>query len=185
MIRNYCIYKHTCPNGKVYIGITGGNPLDRWKSGKGYENNLHFYRAILKYGWDNIKHEILLDSLTQKEAAHYETELIAAYESTNPQFGYNISCGGEIGRKGIKQSKESYVQAWETRRRNGNDIPWNKGISTGGNAVAQYDKHGNYIAVYQSARQAACMTGISCGHISECCNGKRKTAGKFVWKRNI
>lgn len=64
---NYCVYKHTSPSGKVYIGQTSINPLDRWQNGKGYKKQA-FYNAIKKYGWENIKHEILYDNLTKEEA---------------------------------------------------------------------------------------------------------------------
>ena len=38
MQNNFCVYKHTCPNGKVYIGITGKKPKHRWgKDGSGYK----------------------------------------------------------------------------------------------------------------------------------------------------
>lgn len=26
----YCVYKHTSPSGKCYIGITRQNPIKRW-----------------------------------------------------------------------------------------------------------------------------------------------------------
>ena len=42
---NYCVYKHTSPSGKVYIGQTSINPLDRWQNGKGYKKQA-FYNAI-------------------------------------------------------------------------------------------------------------------------------------------
>ena len=45
---SYCVYKHTCPNGKVYIGVTSQNPLRSWNNGNGYRGNEHFYRAIVK-----------------------------------------------------------------------------------------------------------------------------------------
>ena len=64
----YCVYKHTSPNGKVYIGITSQNPIARWRNGKGYSNNTHFKNAIDKYGWDNFKHEILHSELSKEEA---------------------------------------------------------------------------------------------------------------------
>ena len=63
--RKYIVYKHTTPSNKVYIGITFRNPIIRWSSGRGYINNKHFFRAILKYGWDNIKHEILYSDLEE------------------------------------------------------------------------------------------------------------------------
>lgn len=91
---NYSLYKHTCPNGKVYIGITRQEPLKRWKAGQGYTNNEYFYRAITKYGWDNIHHEILFCGLSKAEAEEQEVRLIALHKSNDPLFGYNIANGG-------------------------------------------------------------------------------------------
>ena len=31
---NFTVYKHTSPNGKVYIGITMQNPIRRWNGCK-------------------------------------------------------------------------------------------------------------------------------------------------------
>lgn len=75
MDRRYCVYKHTTPNGKVYIGITRRNPITRWQNGNGYKRNKHFMGAILKYGWDNIKHEILFSGLTEQEAKKHLSEI--------------------------------------------------------------------------------------------------------------
>lgn len=36
--------------------------------------------------------------------------------------------------------------------------------------------------IYESLTEASSKTGISQGSISECCNGKRKTAGGFHWE---
>lgn len=87
---SFCIYKHTCPNGKVYIGVTSQNPLRRWNNGNGYRGNEHFYRAIVNYGWENIKHEILLVGMSKEQAERAEKELIAAYKSKDKEYGYNI-----------------------------------------------------------------------------------------------
>ena len=65
---NYSVYKHTCPSGKVYIGITMQKPEIRWNKGLGYKKQDYFYKAILKYGWDNIKHEVLYKDLSKAEA---------------------------------------------------------------------------------------------------------------------
>ena len=55
----YYVYIHTCKvNGKKYVGVTGRNPESRWKEGRGYKTNKHFYSAILKYGWTNFEHEV-------------------------------------------------------------------------------------------------------------------------------
>jgi len=58
---------HTSPSGKCYIGQTCQSCEERWGiNGSNYikkkdGNFIHpkFAQAILKYGWDNIKHEIL------------------------------------------------------------------------------------------------------------------------------
>lgn len=92
---NYSVYMHTSPNGKVYIGITCQNPEQRWRNGKGYEHNEYFSRAIQKYGWESIEHTILFDGLSKDEACAKEIELITVYKSTNAEYGYNITSGGE------------------------------------------------------------------------------------------
>ena len=64
----YLIYKHTSPDGKVYIGITKNLPNARWNEGAGYETQKKFYKAIQTYGWINFKHEIIAAGLSENEA---------------------------------------------------------------------------------------------------------------------
>lgn len=94
--RKYTVYKHTAPSKKVYIGITGQAVEKRWKNGTGYIDNSYFYRAIKKYGWNNIQHKIIEEGLTLKEACTKEKELIAFYKSNERNFGYNMTNGGEL-----------------------------------------------------------------------------------------
>ena len=110
---NYCVYKHTTPSGKVYIGLTGKNPEKRWLNGRGYARNEHFWNAIKKYGWDEIKHEILASDLTKAEATELEKFYIAIYKSHKPKFGYNLTEGGETG---IKHTEESRRKLSESRK---------------------------------------------------------------------
>ena len=104
---NYTVYKHTSPNGKVYIGITCQPTKARWKNGKGYKNNDYFYNAILKYGWENFRHEVLFYGLTKKVACEKEIELIAHYRSNQFAYGYNKSTGGEFTASGVTKSDET------------------------------------------------------------------------------
>lgn len=46
--------------------------------------------------------------------------------------------------------------------------------------VLQYDKNKTFIKEYESYTKALLETKIN--HISDCCNGKLKTAGGFIWK---
>lgn len=49
-------------------------------------------------------------------------------------------------------------------------------------AVIQCDLNGNKIDEYYSMSNAERITSVNTGKISMCCNGKRKTAGGFIWK---
>jgi len=116
----YVVYLHTTPCGKRYVGITGQKePRKRWDSGYGYRNNEHFFRAIKKYGWQNIRHEVLLDGLSETEAVELEKTYIAQYQSDNPQYGYNKTSGGEAGKEMSFETKQkistSMKRLFETR----------------------------------------------------------------------
>lgn len=104
---SYAVYKHTSPNGKVYIGITSyRNPADRWHNGLGYSHNKHFTHSIKKYGWDNFTHEILYTGLTKHQAEQKEIKLIAEYQSIDRDKGYNLSLGGDSKGKHSEYSKQ-------------------------------------------------------------------------------
>ena len=94
MENNYTVYMHIFPNDKVYIGITKMNVKNRWLNGKGYKTSRKLNFAIQKYGWENVKHEIIYENLTKEEAEQKEIELITQYNSTNDNYGYNIEKGG-------------------------------------------------------------------------------------------
>lgn len=112
----YTIYKHTTPNDKVYIGITTKKNLkERFRNGNGYRKNNYFYKAIIKYGWENIKHEVLYEDLTDEEAKLKEIELIAYYKSANRKHGYNLSTGGE-GATGYKHTQEQIEKQKQNRK---------------------------------------------------------------------
>lgn len=92
---SYTVYVHITPNNKYYVGITKQDVKERWKNSLGYQTQTLFWRAIQKYGWDNIKHIIVYTGLTHDEACQKEVELIAKYRSNNPKYGYNRTSGGD------------------------------------------------------------------------------------------
>lgn len=105
---SYTVYIHLFPNGKRYIGITGQNPKDRWRTnGNGYKPQKLVYKAIKKYGWNNIEHIIVGTNLSVSKASEIEKSLIAQYDTTNILFGYNQSTGGENSPVGVKRSDET------------------------------------------------------------------------------
>ena len=94
-MRTYTVYMHITPNNKYYVGITKQKLNDRWKNKLGYQTQFLFWRAIQKYGWDNIEHIIVAENLTHDEACELEIALIAKYKSNNPKYGYNRTSGGD------------------------------------------------------------------------------------------
>lgn len=104
---SYIVYMHTSPSGKVYVGITQQTAQQRWRGGKGYKTNQAFYNAIQKYGWENIKHEIIVEDVSKEEATKLEQELIEKYHATDKRYGYNICFGGEDGWVGVHHTEEA------------------------------------------------------------------------------
>lgn len=109
------VYIHTFPNGKKYVGCTTRKPELRWREGKGYYLQKHLYNAILKYGWDNIQHEVLKVE-SEEEMYRKEIELISFYHSNDPEYGYNLSTGGE-GSTGPHPSWKGGHHSQETRHK--------------------------------------------------------------------
>lgn len=128
---NYSVYKHTGPTGRIYIGITKQNPRARWQNGKGYVANARFMNAINKYGWDSFKHEIVASGLSKCEAEETEIELIAFYDSANPEFGYNIALGGsanEFTDETKQKISESVRRVWSDPETHDRIVEQMKGV---------------------------------------------------------
>ena len=49
--------------------------------------------------------------------------------------------------------------------------------------ICQYDLNGNFVRRFNSATEAEQLTGINRKNISSVCNGKRKTAGGYIWRK--
>ena len=176
----YCVYKHTVPNGKVYIGITSVNPLTRWSNGHGYKDNKRFWKDIILYGWLNIRHEVLYDGLTEYEARDTEARLIYKYQSYKKKYGYNRDAGyvyGYIERESrYELSREEYLIHCVSGEYKKKCIP--KGSCK---QVYQYSLEGKYITCYDSIRETARVLGVDKKCIRDCINGKQKTCKGYVF----
>ena len=111
---SYKLYVHVCKeknsydNYGVYFGITCLKTQDRWgKDGKGYKYKTkngeytHFYKAILKHGWDNFEHIVILNSISLNMANKAEEYFIKFYKSNNKKYGYNSRSGGEHSKHSL------------------------------------------------------------------------------------
>lgn len=156
------IYKITnLINEKVYIGQTTTTIDHRWGQHKTYRNKRNnLYSALDKYGIDNFKieeishytrntKEKLIQILNKKEIYY-----IAKYNSTNPDFGYNISIGGN--------SNIGTCMAF---------------------AVDAYNLNGELIRSYESTTDAANDLKICITEVQKCCKGKALVvAKKYVFR---
>lgn len=107
----YSVYIHIFPNGKVYVGATRVSPEKRWGSNGCNYKNPEIISDIKKYGWKNIRHEIIARNLSIEEAEKMEIDLIKRYNSSDSRYGYNISEGGIICKKCSKRTKKKLREA--------------------------------------------------------------------------
>lgn len=185
----WCVYSHTLPDGRRYIGQTC-NIEGRWKP-SAYKHCIKFYNAILFYGWDAFKHEVLYDNLTLEEANYLEEKCIREYDSINN--GFNLNSGGE----NKLHSEETKIKMSQTRKGIPHSIEHNKAISKAlqgkpksqeavrNNQLAQHRKPVECIETgiqYESLADAERKTGILGETISRCCSGKQKTASGYHWR---
>jgi len=84
---------------------------------------------------------------------------------SNCCIGRQKTCGGFIWR---------YKYEWF-------DLNLDK-LDENSKKVSQYDLDGNWIRDYDSIYEASEDTGINKGNICECCRGKYKSAGKYIWR---
>ena len=206
MTKSYCVYKHTCPNDKVYIGITHQKPEMRWANGHGYYTQI-FGRAVRKYGWENIVHEVLYENLSEEDAKRIEEELIKKLDAQNPEHGYNMTAGGD-GSKNHKVTDEQREKMRESTSRMWDDPEMRahltehlreiskknigrkmdpdvvkKRVEKSSIKVDQYSRTGEYIQTFNSLMDAARSIGKDCNSaIIACCKGKKKSYCGYIWK---
>lgn len=206
----YTVYIHICPNGKKYVGMTGKeNPEDRWRRGHGYKNDTDFYSAIITYGWRNISHEVVAAELSKEDAESLERELIALYQTTNPEYGYNSHSGGLSGAhiNAVTRKRMSNAQSGSNNPRFGKHLSYetkeriaatkrgkplteeckrklSEALSGEKNPTArpvfQYDLEMNLIKKWPYIRAAREATGAN--NIWACCVGNLKSSGGFIWR---
>lgn len=193
----YSVYCHTNKiNGKRYIGITKRQPEKRWANGYGYSNNRHFFAAIQKYGWDSFSHEVWFTDLSYEDACLAERELIAKYDSTNQEKGYNVDLGGtglgtasEEHKKAISEARKGRPHPHKGRPLTGDKSP------TYGTHRSEYVKQKsrevNSIPVlcvetgvlYESGVSAAKENGLTASAVSYSCKTGRPTKGLHFMKQ--
>lgn len=183
------IYKATnIHNNKIYIGQTKFTLEDRKRqhlSSMNYQhtkNNL-FSRAIAHHGADAFIWEILFETDDPNELDAAEKFAIDAYDSTNPENGYNIKGGGNSIHSHASRTKELIGAA--QRGEKNHAFGKSGALSPTSKKVIDLDTGITYVSATECSKQ----TGISLSKICAVCRGERVTAGghifRYVDKPNI
>lgn len=160
MRRNKTFYVclHKSPSGKYYVGITSEYRVqDRWDNGNGYLNSrkTRLRSSIIKYGRDNIKHEVLFTNPDEDTSRRSEAELITPSQIENLREA-------DIGRKKSIEEKEKISKAFSK-------------------PAALLDSDGYVIKRYNSATEAAIELDIDISYLNKCCRLLKVYKGyKFV-----
>jgi len=96
------VYELRTPIDKVYIGYTHHTAYKRFQqhiknSRKTKGKCLAIEGAIRKYGFENITVKTLMKCWSQYDAGRWETNIIAEMKSSEEDFGYNLTIGGDGG----------------------------------------------------------------------------------------
>ena len=201
----FTVYEHISPSGKVYVGITSIPVKWRWgRNGSGYttrEDQKVMKSAILKYGWDNFEHKIVLEKVSESEAKYAEKYLIKWYKLHRKS--YNMTDGGE-GTCGIHHYGR--IPSEETRKKLSEA---HKGLLSGeknpmygrhetspafgkfgkkhpaSKPVYQYSSSGEFLKEWGCAVEAALALSGNynlSSNISAVCRGIIPSAFGYIWK---
>ncbi len=184
MTNTYYLYKHIFPNNKLYIGITQQIPEKRWLNGYGYKNNKLMWRAINKFGWKNIKHEIIFSGLSEIEANKLEQDFIKQFNTTDSKYGYNIRAGGLVV-SGWHHSEETRKKLSITSSKPKTKPSAKRGRHCGRTTIYQYSLEGDLINTFTGYWEAGQILRIPRDSISDCANGHSKTCYGFTFSKQL
>lgn len=197
------IYKYTSPSGKVYIGQTLNEKIRRQfffnlncsYGGCKIDNTRHKYKP------ENFTYEILYkgrynnEIIAKRILNELEVFFIRKFNSFNQ--GYNCTLGGESlsgfthtpsTREKMRKSqlgKPKSKEHIENIRKSLSSITFVRNevfLKAVRKPVAQYTKSNQVVREFISITEATKITGINGSNIGECCYGRRKTAGGYIWK---
>lgn len=149
----------------------------------------YFYKAILKYGWDNFDKYVLFQTEIREETKENKKilndivnlkgrEYIAYFQSSNSKYGYNLTEGGD-GISGYAHTEENKKKFSENRK---GEKHWNYGRkNSAGRKILQFDLDFNFIKEWPSAREIQRELNISASMITNCCRGRHNRVHGFIF----
>jgi group I intron endonuclease len=186
-------------DGRIYIGQTIRSLKERISEHL-HRGLFYFNKAVIKYGVDGFKWEIIDKAYSQKELDEKESYYINLYKSNIKEFGFNLTSGGEHvnysddvrkriseSMMGTKNHRYGKSPSLETRLKTSIAL---KGKTAG-------EKHYRYGKpspnrksikcletgeIFESITTAATLKNIGITSLSNCLNGRSRIAGKCHWE---
>lgn len=159
------------------------------------DSGLKYYRSIngvIKTIYGAQKHS---SKRRNHELPSYTKQELKDWILSQPNFQELYDNWGKSGyEKDLKPSvdrlkdnlpytlKNIRLTIWSKNNEKGNSDRRNGVNNKTSKKVSKYDLNGNFIESFYSIAEAYRKTGIYHSNISDCCNGKRKSAGKYIWK---
>lgn len=116
---------------------------------------------------------------------HYIHRLVAEAYVPNPEnkpqvnhINENKSDNRDVNLEWVTSSENTNYGTGNQRRSYSQINDSNKS-----KPIVQYTLDGVFVKEYPSSREAHRSTGINRGHISSACNGNKKSAGGYLWKK--
>lgn len=176
-------------NNKIYVGKTIEFYNKRWNEHKynAFTKNLnsYFYKALRKYSWEAFSKYVIFQTeesldkeLVNSIICEKEKELITKFKTCNPNFGYNLTSGGD-GVVGYHHTKVTKQKLSDNHK---GEAHWNYcKTNSAGIRVLQFDLDYNLIKIWESMQDASRELGINSNNISRCCSNKIGSYKSFIW----
>jgi len=133
--------------------------------------NSEWKKAIRRIGWHNLTVMILEFVGKDESLEERERYWIARLKTDNPKYGYNMNKGGGGPTRHTEEAKAKISAKAAKKPVTSREI---KEQFADGTQLVKF-------VSYASAHEAERQTGVGNGNITNCCNGKRKSAGRRFW----
>lgn len=194
----YVVYQHRRKDNNAVFYV-GQGILKRAYESISNRRNDNWRKIVKEAGGFNV--DILAENLTREESLRIEAEYIKKYGTIKHETGIlvnerlNGTRGSESGYKHTEEKKKEISKKTKKAMIEGNlgskvSIALKKYFANTKNRenlscnvkVSQYDLEGNFIATYNSMKEAQNKTGIWSANISSACRGLYSQTGGYKWK---